>query len=306
MIKRIGIVAGREPSFTEALIARLRREPAIAAEMVEIGGTAERHVGRYDVVVDRLSPRVPHFRAYLKAVALAGATVINDPFRAGAADRFLALSLAARLGLSVPRTVLLPQKAYAPEIVPEHDLGNLEFPLKWEAIAHYVGFPATIRPLGGRGFWLVRDLGGLLGAFNASGESVLLLQQQVPGKHIRAVCAGERAVLLEFDPNRLGYVYHDDDGWLSAAARARAAESAVTIGRALGYDLWGVELVANGDEVWVIDADNPTPELHREAIGERHFDKLVDWLAEVAAGAARNPQKTADRQPWARLIGRGT
>ncbi len=71
----------------------------------------------YRVLVDRISQEVKHYRFYLKAAALAGTFVINDPFWWSADDKFFGYSLAARLGVAVPRTAMLPQKDYIPAIV---------------------------------------------------------------------------------------------------------------------------------------------------------------------------------------------
>jgi hypothetical protein len=56
--------------------------------------------------------------------------VINDPFWWSADDKFFGYSLAARLGVAVPRTVLLPQKDYIPAIDKNRSLRNLEFPAR--------------------------------------------------------------------------------------------------------------------------------------------------------------------------------
>ncbi len=98
----------------QAFIERCNAHPGIQAEIAKIGGTPERFQARYRVLVDRISQEVKHYRFYLKAAALAGTFVINDPFWWSADDKFFGYSLAARLGVAVPRTVMLPQKDYIP------------------------------------------------------------------------------------------------------------------------------------------------------------------------------------------------
>ena len=53
---------------------------------------------RYRVIVDRISHDIPFYRAYLKNAALAGTTVINNPFWWSADDKFFNYALATRLG----------------------------------------------------------------------------------------------------------------------------------------------------------------------------------------------------------------
>src|SRR5205814_9991695 len=84
-------------------------------------------------------------------VALEGTVIVNNPFWWSADDKFFNYSLAAKLGVAVPRTVLLPQKDYMEGIVSE-SLRNLEFPLDWQAIVDYVGMPAFLKPFDGGGW----------------------------------------------------------------------------------------------------------------------------------------------------------
>src|SRR5688572_23808675 len=144
MTERIGILAGWEKSFPQAFIDRCNQVPGISAEFAKIGGTPERFVSPYRVLVDRISQEVKHYRFHLKAAALGGTYVINDPFWWSADDKFFGYSLASRLGVATPRTVMLPQKDYIPAIDKGRSLRNLEYPLAWDAIVEYVGFPAIL------------------------------------------------------------------------------------------------------------------------------------------------------------------
>ena len=99
MTERIGILAGWEKSFPQAFIDRCNKVPGISAEFAKIGGTPERFVSPYRVLVDRISQEVKHYRFHLKAAALGGAYVINDPFWWSADDKFFGYSLASRIGV---------------------------------------------------------------------------------------------------------------------------------------------------------------------------------------------------------------
>ena len=152
-VKKVGILVGREQTFPVSLINSVNERGGgeVVAEFVKIGGV--RHDGgkEYDLIVDRISHQVPFYRAYLKRAALAGTIIINNPFWWSADDKFFNYSLAEKLGVAVPRTVLLPQKDYMEDITGE-SLRNLEFPLDWQGIADYVGFPAYIKPFDGGGY----------------------------------------------------------------------------------------------------------------------------------------------------------
>src|SRR5271163_2226222 len=152
MAEKIGILVGWEQSMPQAFIERCNKIPGIQAEIAKIGGTPERFQCPYRVLVDRISQEVKHYRFYLKDAALSGTYVINDPFWWSADDKFFGYSLASRIGVTVPRTVMLPSKSYMASIDPAKSLRNLEYPLDWEGIARYVGFPAILKPADGGGW----------------------------------------------------------------------------------------------------------------------------------------------------------
>jgi len=63
------------------------------------------------VIVDRISHEVEYYRGYLKHAALQGTYVINNPFWWTADDKYFNYSVASKLGIAIPKTILLPQKA---------------------------------------------------------------------------------------------------------------------------------------------------------------------------------------------------
>src|SRR5436189_3176554 len=146
-MKRVGVLVGREVTFPESIINAIneRGKGEVTAEMVTVGGIRLDEPRKYDVIIDRISHEVPYYRATLKRLALEGTYIINNPFWWSADDKFFNFSLAAKIGVAVPKTVLLPQKDYIEGIVSE-SLRNLEFPLDWQAIVDYVGFPAFMKP----------------------------------------------------------------------------------------------------------------------------------------------------------------
>ena len=152
-MKRVGILVGREKTFPLALIDRIneRGKGKVEAEFIRLGGVRLDEDRHYDIIIDRISHEVPFYRAFLKRAALEGTYIINNPFWWSADDKFFNYSLATKLGVAIPRTVLLPQKDYIEGITSE-SLRNLEFPLDWQGIVDYVGLPAIIKPFDGGGW----------------------------------------------------------------------------------------------------------------------------------------------------------
>lgn len=285
MTRRVGLLVGSDTRLEHALMAALEGQADIRTELAVVGGIPDGWVCPYDVILDRVSHRVPCYRRWVTAAALAGSAVINDPLRSSGHDKFLALSVARRLGIAIPRTVLLPQNRYGAEIDPARSLRNLEYPLDWQSIGSYVGYPAILRGTGlvPSPTTRVTGLDGLWRAFDQSGESVTMLQQALDGfTTLQVVCvAGERAVVL------------DGDG-LGAPERQAVSQAALTVTRALGYELNQVEVAVLGGQVAVLDASEPYPELDPGGMGPA-FDTVVGWLAERSAGLARRPDEAVGR-----------
>ena len=131
---KIGLLCGREYSFPPAFIERVNQlgyPHGITAEMVKFGGTQMDEPSGYRVIVDRISHEVEYYRGALKHAVLHGAYVINNPFWWTADDKYFNYSVMHKLGLAIPRTVLLPQKGYPADVdlTPE-SLRNLVFPIR--------------------------------------------------------------------------------------------------------------------------------------------------------------------------------
>src|SRR5438045_7344467 len=158
-MKRVGILVGREVTFPESMIDSINEKGAgeVTAEMVECGGIRLDEPKRYDVIIDRISHEVPYYRATLKRFALEGTYIINNPFWWSADDKFFNFCLAAKLGVAIPKTVLLPQHSYIKDITSE-SLRNLEFPIDWDGSVVSVGFPAVLKPFDGGGWENVAKL----------------------------------------------------------------------------------------------------------------------------------------------------
>jgi glutathione synthase/RimK-type ligase-like ATP-grasp enzyme len=314
MVEKIGILAGWEQSMPQAFIERCNKIPGIKAEFATIGGTPERFRCPYRVLIDRISQEVKHYRFYLKAAALSGSFVINDPLWWSADDKFFGYSLASRLGVATPRTVMLPQKDYIPAIDKQRSLRNLEFPLNWDAIIDYVKFPAILKPADGGGWkdvTVIRSPEELLRAYDASGLNVMTLQEFIDFEsYVRCICVGRDRILpIHYDPKLIGptglrgaYVHHDETEWLPKAIHDRVIEDAIKLNQALGYDMNSVEFAIRDGIPYAIDFTNPAPDMHIEHLGERYFDICVDWMVEFSVACAKGRRGTRDDYRWVKVL----
>ena len=78
---------------------------------------------------------------------LQGSYVINNPFWWTADDKYFNHAVMHKLGVAILRTVLLPQKGYLADVdlTPE-SLRNLGYPIDWDGLLDYVGWPAILKP----------------------------------------------------------------------------------------------------------------------------------------------------------------
>src|SRR5947209_12195930 len=145
-METVGILFGMEQSFPPALVETInRRGEEVRAEFLHIGAIKQEDPAKYTVIIDRISHDIPFYRSALKQAALNGTTIINNPFWWSADDKFFNYALAHKLGVAVPKTVLLPHKEHPPGTT-AHSMRNLQFPLDWAGIFEYVGFPAFLKP----------------------------------------------------------------------------------------------------------------------------------------------------------------
>ncbi len=285
-MKRVGILVGREKTFPEALIKNIneRGNGSVAAEYLTLGGVRHDAPPLYDLVVDRISHEVPFYRATLKRLALEGTIIINNPFWWSADDKFFNYSLARKLGVAVPKTVLLPQKDYMTGIVSE-SLRNLEFPLDWQGIVDYTGLPAIMKPFDGGG-WKnvsrVNSLEELIAEYDQTGTLCMTLQEFIDfDQFVRCYCIGQEDVMImPYDPRKpylSGEQYVYDPNYLSPEMSVRVVHDVRTLCAALGYDLNTVEFAIKDGVPYAIDFMNPAPDAELQSVGEFYHS----WVTEA-------------------------
>jgi hypothetical protein len=288
-MKRVGILVGREVTFPESIIKSINEKGGgkIVAEMVKVGGIKMDEPKKYDLVIDRISHEVPYYRATLKQMALQGTYIVNNPFWWSADDKFFNFSLANQIGVAIPKTVLLPQHSYIKDISSE-SLRNLEFPIDWQGIVNYVGFPAFLKPHDGGGWKNVSkiwSLEELWSEYNQSGQLCMTLQEGIEyDQFVRCYCVGqEKVLIMPYDPSKTylsGMQYVNVDEYLSPELHARVEKDVITICKALGYDLNTVEFAIKDGVPYAIDFMNPAPDAELASVGEKNHKWIVEAMTE--------------------------
>lgn len=299
-MKKVGILFGLENTFPGALVERINSKnvDGITAEFVQVGTVSLSNPPDYAVVIDRISHDVPFYRAWLKHAALWGSVVINNPFWWSADDKFFNYGLAARLGIAVPPTVMLPHKQLPPNAT-DRTMRNLEYPLNWDAAFQYVGFPAFLKPIDGGGWRDVHEVHSrddFFRAYDQSRDMCMILQRAVNfTEYFRCLVVGRDKVhIMPYDPRR---PYHER--YLRTPLRThrrllkRIKADSITLCKALGYDLNTVEFAVQDGVPYAIDFMNPVPEADMQSIGAESFEWLVEAMANLAIKKARAITPTA-------------
>jgi hypothetical protein len=310
---RIGLLCGREFSFPPAFLDRvnaLGRPHGVSAEMVKLGGTRMLEPAEYAVIVDRISHEVEYYRAYLKHAVLQGTHVINNPFWWTADDKFFNYAMAAKLGIAIPRTVLLPQKNYPPDVdLTAESLRNLQYPLDWEGLLDYVGRPAILKPYSGGGWkhvYKVHDVHQLLSAYEQTAPYCMTLQEFIDFRlYVRCFTFGKTDIVpVAYDPHERRYLVEHE--YLTPEVGARVVRDAQTMNLALGYEMNTIEFAIRDGVPYAIDFLNPACDFERDRITQFYFDMAVERMSRLVLDRALNPQPTSPWPRWEEMLGMGT
>lgn len=278
---KIGILYGMENTFPSACVERINdlNEGGIQAESIRVGGVKVAEPCEYAVILDRISHDVDFYRAFLKNAVLTGTRVLNDPFRASANDKFLHASQAKVLDIPVPNTVIIPQKSHPPGTTVQ-SLRNLMFPLNWDELFDYVGFPAYLKPLG-RGAWMsvqrIESREAFFTAYDQSGSTCMLLQSSVPfDTHYRAYVVGKQTRVLQYEPTHTQHRRYSSEGAVPEEIERRLSDDARRLCAALGYEINAVDFGHLDGKCYLIDSFNPAPDADIHSLGHNHFDWVVN------------------------------
>ena len=308
-MKRIGVVYGMENTFPGALVDRInsRKPGGIIAEHVQIGEVRMDEPSRYSVIVDRISHDIPFYRAWLKNAVLGGAIVINNPFWWGADDKFFNYALAWRLGVAVPLTVLLPHKEHPPDTT-DRSMRNLVYPLNWNDVFDYIGFPAFLKPFSGGGWknvYKVHSPEEFFAAYDQTGQLCMTLQEAIEFEtYFRCYVVGqERVHVMSYDPKQSHenrYVKNPPP--LDPDLDQRMRNDALKLCRALGYDLNTVEFAVREGVPYAIDFLNPAPDADYYSVGAENFEWIVNAVADLAIERATRGETYTGELRWSRFL----
>ena len=310
-MKKVGILFGQEDTFPHAFIDRVnaRKVDGVVAEPVRIDKVIQGEPSGYDVIIDRISQDVPFYRAYLKNAALNGTAVVNNPFWWSADEKFFNNCLATKIGVAVPKTVLLPSHEPPPdtsdEVVPQPGLS--------------AGLGRDLR---------LRRLAGLLQAVRRRrleerlpggepGPVLPRLQRDRPARHdapggdrlqrVLPLLLPSTAVTstsCSTTPAAVPPALREGTARRSIPALLQKVhDDVLALNQWLGYDFNTVEFAVRDGIPLAIDFCNPAPDADVNSIGQDNFDWIVEAAADMAIRKAQAHVDGRDNLRWGQYVG---
>jgi predicted flap endonuclease-1-like 5' DNA nuclease len=310
-MKKIGILFGRENTFPPALIERInsKKVAGIVAEPVKISMVKQAEEPEYAVILDRISQDVPFYRSYLKNAAAMGTAVINNPFWWSADEKFFNNVLAEKIGVPVPKTVILPSH-HRPDDTTEESFRNLSLPLDWEGMVEYIGgFPAFMKPHAGGGWksvYKVHNMDEMFQAHSETGQLVMMLQEAIDfTDYFRCYCIGQKHVhIMPYEPRNpfheryLRKTTADYDPEIIKTVH----DYVLKINEALGYDFNTVELAVRDGIPYAIDFCNPAPDADDFSVGPDNFEWVIENMANYLIERAQQQVPGEDNLSWGSYV----
>ncbi len=307
-MKKIGILFGMENSFPPAFVERVNQKAGgdVQAEFVRIDKVVQGEPCGYDVIVDRISQDVPFYRGFLKNAALTGTAVVNNPFWWSADEKFFNNALATKIGVAVPRTVLLPSHEL-PSDTSDNSFRNLAYPLDWEGIFSYVGWPAFFKPFAGGGWKNVYRLHNpeeFFRAYSETGQLVMMLQEEVKfDMYFRCYSIDQRHIkVMNYEPRHPYHLRYVTDWKAPADIVEKVRWGVQQLNDYLGYDLNTVEFAIRDGVPVAIDFCNPAPDAEVTSVGQENFDWVVEAVSEMCIRKARAHVPGQDNLTWGKYM----
>lgn len=284
-MKQIGFLYGDAHEFPKAVINRINQKRSdIKASSILLNQLTHSDLkSPYDLVIDYISHLVPFYQTYLKALAITGTKVYNNPFNATSYDRYYQIAQAARLGLHVPKTSLLPSY-HRPAYTNEASFANLAYPFDWQSIVQTVGLPAFLKINNGptnAPIYKVTSLADLWQKQAIAGNHSMILQECITtdtfyscfsiGKHFHNV--------LAYQPHYPIHLRYATQVEMKEEMKELLISQATRLNEALGLVFNRVQFAVRDETPYVIDTD---PFVDTASIYRLGPD-VYEWLIESSA-----------------------
>ncbi|TAL68074.1 MAG: hypothetical protein EPN82_11780 [Bacteroidetes bacterium] len=299
-MKKIGLLFGIEQTFSPAVIDSInnRKIPNLSAEILKVGATRIDDATNCNVIFDRVSNEVPFYRSILKLAVLNGVKVINPPFWDCFDDKFFLFSLSASIGIKVPNTAVLPCKEHPPGTNSE-TMRNLEYPIDWDKVFYYVGFPSYIKPNHQNSFqnmFKVYNSQEFFSAYDLTGNKHTLLQESIEyDEYYRCFVIGDRARVMFYNPEKpLNQRYISGEWKINPEMESKIAETGIKFSSVLNLDFNVMDFAVRDNEIYAVELFNPMANSDKEILHADNFKWVVENTADLLVSKALERKKPSN------------
>ena len=141
--------------------------------------------------------------------------------------------------------------------------------------------------------YVCHTLEELIHHYDDSGLLTMIVQEFIEwDQFVRCMCLGQEEVLpMKYDPQERRYIAEHD--YLSPELGSAIVEDALTLVRALGYDMNSVECAIRDGVPYAIDFMNPAPDMDVNSLTPHYFEWVVKHMADLAIRLALEPRPQA-------------
>jgi hypothetical protein len=272
----IGLLLGAEEDWPQAFEQILRfvgplhvdgSSHSVATERLTIEPFDLTDPVRTGLVIDRLAHWYFHPREWLKKAALFDGTyLLNSPFTFQSYEKHAAYCAMLRLGLKVPKTILVPYKNPIDNHRWTYTSAKYNRPFDLDVLAAELGYPLYMKPFDGggwRGVSRINNPDDLHRAYDQSGEMLMHLQATVDYEHFaRALSIGPETMVMDFRPDEpMHNRYAVTHEFLSPSAGHQTSAISRIVNAFFGWEFNSAEMLVAGDEVYPIDYANACPDV---------------------------------------------
>ncbi|MCX8491655.1 MAG: hypothetical protein ORN54_11365, partial [Cyclobacteriaceae bacterium] len=188
---------------------------------------------------------------------------------------------------------------------------NLKFPLSWEKIFQYIGFPAYMKPHAGGGWksvYKLSDRDQFFKSYSETSQLVMMLQEEIVFEdYFRCYCLGRKDVrIMQYEPRNPHHLrYQSNSGPASAKLLKQIHDYVLLLCTALGYDFNTVEMAVRNGIPYAIDFCNPAPDAEVTSVGQENFEWVVEHAAKMAIERAQAQKPGKDNLTWGTFVSDG-
>jgi hypothetical protein len=141
--------------------------------------------------------------------------------------------------------------------------------------------------------------------YNQTGDLCMTLQRSVEfEEYFRCYVVGQEKVhIMRYDPKAPFHErYVKGNPPPSPKMKERVEKDAITLCKALGYDLNTVEFAVEEGVPYAIDFMNPAPDAEITSVGQENFEWVINAVAEMAVKKALSDEKPYEEMRWASFL----